>query len=51
MAQALGLDVIAEGVEKEAQHLFLNRNDCPAYQGFLFGQPVPISLFEKMLVK
>ncbi len=49
MAHALGLDVIAEGVEKEAQHLFLNRNDCPAYQGFLFGQPVPVSIFEKML--
>jgi diguanylate cyclase (GGDEF)-like protein/PAS domain S-box-containing protein len=49
MAHALGLDVIAEGVEKEAQHLFLNRNDCPAYQGFLFGQPVPVSIFEKLL--
>jgi diguanylate cyclase (GGDEF)-like protein/PAS domain S-box-containing protein len=49
MAHALGLDVIAEGVEKEAQHLFLNRNDCPAYQGFLFGQPVPVSIFETML--
>jgi diguanylate cyclase (GGDEF)-like protein/PAS domain S-box-containing protein len=49
MAHALGLDVIAEGVEKEAQHLFLNRNDCPAYQGFLFGQPVPVSVFEKLL--
>jgi EAL domain-containing protein (putative c-di-GMP-specific phosphodiesterase class I) len=51
MAHALGLDVIAEGVEKEAQHLFLTRNDCPAYQGFLFGQPVPISIFEEMLDK
>lgn len=49
MAHALGLDVIAEGVEKEAQHHFLNRNDCPAYQGFLFGQPVPVSIFEQML--
>ncbi|MBU1237870.1 MAG: EAL domain-containing protein [Gammaproteobacteria bacterium] len=49
MAHALGLDVIAEGVEKEVQHLFLNRNDCPAYQGFLFGQPVPVSVFEAML--
>jgi diguanylate cyclase (GGDEF)-like protein/PAS domain S-box-containing protein len=49
MARALGLDVIAEGVEKEAQHLFLNHNDCAAYQGFLFGQPVPVGAFEKML--
>ena len=51
MAQALGLDVIAEGVEKEAQHLFLNRNDCFAYQGFLFSQPVPVTVFEKLLEK
>jgi diguanylate cyclase (GGDEF)-like protein/PAS domain S-box-containing protein len=51
MAQALGLDVIAEGVEKEAQHRFLNSNDCNAYQGFLFGHPVPVSVFEKMFDK
>ena len=49
MAHALGLDVIAEGVEKEAQHVFLNRNECPAYQGFLFGHPLPVADFEKML--
>ena len=48
MAQALGLDVIAEGVEKEAQLDFLNSNECNAYQGFLFGHPVPASIFEKM---
>lgn len=51
MAQALGLDVIAEGVEKETQLQFLNRNDCYAYQGFLFSQPVPATVFEKMLNK
>jgi diguanylate cyclase (GGDEF)-like protein/PAS domain S-box-containing protein len=51
MAQALGLDVIAEGVEKEAQHRFLDSNDCNAYQGFLFGRPVPVSVFEKMFEK
>lgn len=49
MAQALGLDVIAEGVEKEAQHRFLNRHACRAYQGFLFGKPMPVKLFEAML--
>jgi EAL domain-containing protein (putative c-di-GMP-specific phosphodiesterase class I) len=51
MAQALGLHVIAEGVEKEAQHRFLNSNDCNAYQGFLFGHPVPATVFEKMFDK
>lgn len=51
MARSLGLDVIAEGVEKEAQRAFLRRHECPEFQGFLFGQPVPISVFENMLKK
>jgi len=51
MARSLGLDVIAEGVEKEAQRAFLHRHECPEFQGFLFGQPVPISIFENMLKK
>jgi len=49
MAQALGLHVIAEGVEKEAQRHFLDSHDCNAYQGFLFGHPVPVDDFEKLL--
>lgn len=51
MARSLGLDVIAEGVEKEAQRAFLRRHECPEFQGFLFGQPVPVSVFENMLKK
>ncbi len=35
MAKALGLEVIAEGVETEAQRAMLEANDCPLYQGFL----------------
>ncbi len=42
MAEALGLDVVAEGVETEAQLAFLDRNGCPAYQGYLFARPMPI---------
>ncbi|HZV53523.1 MAG TPA: EAL domain-containing protein [Rhodocyclaceae bacterium] len=49
MARSLGLDVIAEGVEKEGQRQFLNRNDCPEFQGFLFSQPVPVSVFETLM--
>jgi diguanylate cyclase (GGDEF)-like protein/PAS domain S-box-containing protein len=49
MARSLGLDVIAEGVEKEGQHQFLRLNHCPEFQGFLFGQPVPAPVFEAML--
>ena len=45
MADNLGLNVIAEGVETEQQRDFLERNGCHAYQGFLFGKPVPIKAF------
>jgi diguanylate cyclase (GGDEF)-like protein len=42
MSQSLGLQVIAEGVETQAQRDFLFENGCNAYQGYLFGKPVPI---------
>jgi EAL domain-containing protein (putative c-di-GMP-specific phosphodiesterase class I) len=40
MARALGLEVIAEGVESEAQRLRIAEEGCAFYQGFLRSQPV-----------
>ncbi len=48
-AQSLGLAVIAEGVETEAQRQFLERHGCPTYQGFLFSEPVDVAQFERLL--
>ncbi len=49
MAETLGLDLIAEGVETEAQFDFLNLRGCRAFQGYLFGKPVPIEQFQALL--
>ncbi len=49
MGRTLGLQVIAEGVESEAQLEFLADHGCHAYQGFLFSKPVPIGEFDQMV--
>ena len=45
------MNVIAEGVETEAQHEFLNLNGCHAFQGYLFGKPVPAKEFEELIAQ
>jgi diguanylate cyclase (GGDEF)-like protein/PAS domain S-box-containing protein len=49
MANNLGMEVIAEGVETEEQRAFLELHGCPAIQGYLFGKPMPLDQFEHSL--
>jgi diguanylate cyclase (GGDEF)-like protein/PAS domain S-box-containing protein len=48
LGHSLGLEVIAEGVETDAQRKFLAGAGCHAYQGFLFGEPMPIEEFDRI---
>lgn len=49
LGTSLGLRVIAEGVETEAQRDFLARHHCHAWQGYLLSPPVPVADFEALV--
>ncbi len=49
LGHALGLTVIAEGVETQAQRDHLHSQGCDAYQGYLVGRPMPLTDFENRL--
>jgi diguanylate cyclase (GGDEF)-like protein/PAS domain S-box-containing protein len=51
LAESMGLAVIAEGVELQAQADFLAHLGCHAYQGYLFSKPVAIAEFESFAAK
>ncbi len=50
LSHGLNLKVIAEGVETEAQRIFLHANGCDEMQGFLFSRPVPAEEMGALLV-
>ena len=49
LAQALGLSIIAEGVETMAQRDKLVELGCHRFQGYLYGRPMPAQEFENMV--
>ncbi|GAX37940.1 EAL domain-containing response regulator [Nodularia sp. NIES-3585] len=51
MAHNMNIQVIAEGVETEAELSFLQQNSCDAIQGFLFSRPLPAAELENFLRK
>ncbi|MFO8002798.1 putative bifunctional diguanylate cyclase/phosphodiesterase [Thioalkalivibrio sp.] len=49
LAGSLGLTIVAEGVETEAQRRFLASQNCDTFQGFLFGAPLSPADFQRFL--
>ena len=42
LSHSLGLEVVAEGVEKKNQEQFLKDNNCEKVQGYLYNKPLPV---------
>ena len=51
MSRSLRLDVVAEGIETEAQFEFLRRLHCDYGQGMLFGEPMGAESFADRLLQ
>ncbi|SCA55338.1 PAS/PAC sensor-containing diguanylate cyclase [Candidatus Terasakiella magnetica] len=51
LGRALGLRMLAEGVETELQRAFLAREGCDEVQGFLFSRPCSVEKFRQMLIE
>ncbi len=51
MADHLGMEVMAKGVETAEQYEFLAAEHCQQFQGYLFGRPTPLAEFEALLAE
>ncbi len=51
MAHTLGLDLVAEGVETEAQQQVLTQMGCQQMQGYYFAKPAPAKEIERLLAE
>ena len=51
MAKNMGIEVLAEGIEKQDQVEFLSREGCANIQGYFFSRPLPLSEFDSFLKK
>ncbi len=51
MAKGLNLNVVAEGVESQAQLEYLREIDCSEAQGYLFGKPLPPKIISQLLIQ
>jgi diguanylate cyclase (GGDEF)-like protein/PAS domain S-box-containing protein len=49
MAEGLGLQPLAEGIETEEQRTFLLEQGCPLGQGYLFSKPAPAEAIERLV--
>jgi len=50
MGHALGLHVVGEGIETEAQRQVLLEQGCDEMQGYLFSRPVPADDFAALVI-
>ena len=51
LAQALGREVVAEGVETEEQRAFLAAQGCPLAQGYHLARPLPAGEATALLLR
>jgi len=49
LGEAMGISVVAEGVETEEQQEFLAHMGCHSYQGYLFSAALPLEEFDQWL--